>query len=319
MNFVHSIKLAFNDIKQKDIISLILLNGIFWSVIWIIAGIYIFKYIYQAIMFAIEMWPFTFLEYDGADFFLVFLWFQAVLVSLGAFFVIFRDLYEDKKSFVVSTGSIALLWFLFFVINYDFISDFLQTLIISIFPVKNIEEIIAAIVSLFIIYSFYMSTLYFGFSVVIHKRLKKLKELHYPDIEARDKKVSFFRLFMIMLIDLIIVLIAIFISYPVLFIPFLNILFVVFIWSFLTKEIISEFIIQLFGKRIKIKTIWWSAVFSVVFNFIPILNFFAPAVGIFFLYRYIFEKEKSKKAISSLKELTEKEPKKRSLFKNKRL
>ncbi len=290
MNFVNSIKLTFNDIKQKDIISLILLNGIFWSVFWVIAGIYIFKYINHAIIFVVDMLPFTFLEYDGADFFLVFLWFQVVLVSIGLFFSIFRDLYQEKRTFVISSVVIAVFWLLFFMVNYNFVSNFLQNLI-NIFPFKDIEEIIAAIVSLFIIYSFYVSTLYFGFMVIIHKRLKKMKSSQYPNVQSRDKKCSFFSLFMIMFIDLIIILISIFIIYPVLFIPFLNILFVVFIWSFLTKEIISEFIIQMFGKKTKIKTVWWSAVFSVVFNFIPFVNFFAPAIGVFFLYHYIFEKE----------------------------
>ena len=48
---------------------------------------------------------------------------------------------------------------------------------------------------------------------------------------------------------------------------------------------------MLFGEvDIDRKTIWMFSIFSVIFNFVPIVNLFAPAFGVLSIYHYVLEK-----------------------------
>jgi len=50
-------------------------------------------------------------------------------------------------------------------------------------------------------------------------------------------------------------------------------------------------IFMLFGEvDIDRKTIWMFSIFSVIFNFVPIVNLFAPAFGVLSIYHYVLEK-----------------------------
>ncbi|WP_456479814.1 hypothetical protein [Nautilia sp.] len=288
MHFTDSFRNALRDINHIKIH--ILLNGLLWSVIWLIIGVFSFKYLYMFFLNVVETVKFGFLNYDSKNFFFVFLLFQSVVVSLGAVFYFVKKIYKSRFPFLAAVVTAVLLWLCFFAVHYDYFSFEFKN-VIDTFSLNGENENLAFILSLFVLYSFYISSLYIGFEYIIHGKLKIIRAKQYPCVNI-ENKISFFKLFIIMVIDLVIFVIFLIMIYPVLFLPFLNIIAAVFVWSFLTKEIMSEFLIQQFGRDIKRKTIWWSAVLGTVFNFIPVLNFFSPAVGILFLYHYVFEKER---------------------------
>jgi hypothetical protein len=93
-----------------------------------------------------------------------------------------------------------------------------------------------------------------------------------------------------MLRDLILFIISFFVLYPLLFIPFINVIIITILWAFLIKSSILEIVFMVFGKeKVNNKTIWIFAISSVILNFVPIVNLFAPAFGVLSIYHYIME------------------------------
>jgi uncharacterized protein involved in cysteine biosynthesis len=95
--------------------------------------------------------------------------------------------------------------------------------------------------------------------------------------------------------DFLMFLTGMIILYPLMFVPFINIFIIVFLWAVLIKESLLQSVFMLFEKeKIDKKKIWAFCIISVIFNFIPVLNFYAPAFGILSIFHYVMEKKENK-------------------------
>jgi len=80
--------------------------------------------------------------------------------------------------------------------------------------------------------------------------------------------------------------------YPLLFVPFVNIVLITVLWAYVIKNALYECVTSIVGKiDIDQKLIWGFAVVNVILNFIPLVNIFAPALAVLSLYHYIMEKK----------------------------
>ena len=294
MEFIYSIGEAFKDISNKDIRKLSILNGIGWAVIWIILGMIFYEPLLEFTKWMINLLPFTFVKSSGAEFILIIMWLQAVLITIGIVFSLFDQYIKNKFISPFVALMIAIVWFLFF---FSYQSSFIFRLerLIRIFPFESIEEAVSNVLAIFIFYSFYVASIYLSFLFLSIKNLEKLQKEEYPNIDVK-KQFSFLRLFLIMFRDLILFIVALFVLYPLLFVPFVNIIIIIVLWTILIKSSILEIVFMVFGKEnINNKIIWSFSLSSVILNFVPIVNLFAPAFGLLSVYHYIMEKKLDKK------------------------
>jgi hypothetical protein len=290
MEFIYSVIEAFKDLTRKDISRLSLINGIFWAAIWLILGIVLWRYMVGFTAFMINLLPFKFVQNAGAEFIFMILWLQAVLISIGVFFVLFNGLLSKKTFSVLIAFVLALFWFAVFLTYKSEIISYLERMI-RIFPFESIEEAVSVVLAVFIFYSFYIVSMYLGFLIMSEKSVLNLIKEEYPYIEISGK-VSKFKVFAVLLRDFTVFLAVLVVLYPLLFIPFLNIFVIVGLWAFVIKNALFETVDSIVGEvEINKNLLWGFAVVSVFLNFIPLVNLFAPALGVLSICRYIMEKK----------------------------
>ena len=116
-------------------------------------------------------------------------------------------------------------------------------------------------------------------SIYSPKLLIKLAKKSYPQIVASDNsKIS--KSIIYNLKALIIFIILLILCLPLIFIPFIGQIVMLLLWAYLLKEPTFYDVSTLFIKNEKeykgYKSIWIVAIVASLFNFIPIVNIFAP-------------------------------------------
>ena len=111
------------------------------------------------------------------------------------------------------------------------------------------------------------------------KLLVKLAKKSYPTVEARDySKISKSIFYNIKATVIFIVLLILFL--PLIFVPILGQIVMLFLWAILLKEPTFYDVSSLFIKNENEykgeRSIWIVALIASLFNFVPILNIFAP-------------------------------------------
>jgi hypothetical protein len=288
MEFLYSLNLSFQDLLKFKKLSII--NGIVWAIIWSGLSIILFSPLQTITISLINFLPFKFVQHAGADFILMIIWLQSVLITIGIFFSLFNQVLSNKVIPIIVALLSAIFWFVLFFTYQDAILTYLEKLL-KIFPFETIEEAVSYVLVIFILYSFYIVSTYLSFLFLSVGKLEELQKEQYSSIKV-DKNFSIFKLFYTIIRDLFVFIFALIVVYPLLFIPFFNIIVIIALWSFLIKESLLQTIFMIFGKTdVNKKDIWIFAVVSVVFNFVPLINLFAPAFGVLSIYHYVLEKK----------------------------
>ncbi|WP_456479815.1 hypothetical protein [Nautilia sp.] len=290
MDFLYALSLAFSDLKNRKIKKISVVNGLFWALVWIILGIFLWKPLMSVSIGLINILPFKFIQHASVGFIIIMIWLQLVLIGLGIVFSLFPQSVSKKTVSALVSVFMALFWGVLFFVYYDQITVFLEK-IIKIFPFETIEETVAFVFVVFLLYSFYIAFMYVGFFIFSSKIMEELKNEEYPDTEI-EKNFSFFKLFLTLFRDMTLFIAGYIVLYPLFFFPVVNVALIIGLWTFLIKESLFQSVYMLFGKIPENKkAVWFFCVISVLFNFIPVANLFAPAVGILSVYRYIMESE----------------------------
>jgi len=289
MDFLYALSLAFRDLKNIKIQKLSILLGSVLGVVWIVLAILFWKSGLKVTNFLISLIPFSLLQNAGAQFIEIILLFQLILASVGIVYSLFNKFFKSVYSSLMVVFFISLFWFSLFFIYHSEIISYIKTLL-KIFPFQSIEEVISNILLGFIFYSFYIATFYFSFIIFVSPILEEIKENYYSEVELK-KDFNLLKIILINIRDLAIFLVAVLILYPLMFVPFINILFIWFLWAFLIKESLINSVFMITGKEdLNKKEIWAFSLVSVIFNFIPIINFYAPAIGVLSIFHYVMEK-----------------------------
>jgi hypothetical protein len=290
MELIYSITEAFKNLKNQKIQKLSITLGSVLAIFWITVAILFWKDGLKVTNFLISLMPFKFLQNAGSQFIMMIVWFQLILATLGIIYSLFGKFLKNIFASISAAGIIAIFWSFIFFIFYNEISEYIKNLL-KIFPFESIEEVVSNILLGFIFYSFYIASFYFSFLIFSIKILEEIKEEEYPSIETQ-KEFNFPKIILINIRDFILFFIGMIVFYPLMFIPFINILVITFLWAFLIKESLLQTIFMLFGKeKIDKKEIWFLCITSVILNFIPVLNLYAPAFGILSIFYYVMEKK----------------------------
>jgi hypothetical protein len=230
-----------------------------------------------------------------------FLWLQLVLVTFALVFTFFGSIIADKESrekfastaILVGLSS-AIFWGIVWWFGGDYIyAQFLKLL--TWLPFETVEKSLAYLIGFYIIYSAIIVSLIFVASAFSANFLQEIREKHFPydrmyeEHEYKNVKQT--------LKDTAIFTITSIISFPLLFVPILNFLILVALWIWLMKDTLSYDVSAfVFGKIDKEalqeykKELWAITLLGSLFNFIPILNAFAPYFTQLSMFYYLKEK-----------------------------
>jgi len=296
MELFYSITESFRDLGRWDIKRLSLINGIIWLFVWIGLGFVFWNPMVNFTTHLLNLMPFSFIKVSGAFIVYAILWIQAIFITIGVIFSLFNELVAkqlEKTHFhylAISAGAIIILFWSFVFWYYDdealsYIKNFLRIL-----PFSTIEELMSMFVAVLIFYMLYSASISFTFLFFMIEKLDDLASEEYPEIRTNEMNIS--KIIWIVIKDFILFLIGVIILLPFMLVPFLNIILLLGLWAFMIKESYYNFVVMMFGEvEIKKSEKWFLAVTSVILNFLPIINIFAPALGVLNFYHYILEKK----------------------------
>jgi len=250
--------------------------------------------------FLISWVPFSVLKLNGAFFILFFLWFISVVVSFAFVTALLGPLFLNRLKergyyfyVVISIAFFAVFYAFLFINNWDFINTELQKLL-TLLPFDTVSKAVGSIVAVYIFYNLFILTLFMVIFLFAKPFLEAIRELEYGevDINIEDK----FALKRVVLKDVLMFLILFAVLFPLFFIPVINIGVQLFLWTKLYHDSFLYFVCNEYCsnaefeelKQHKIKTII-IALLAASFNFLPIVNFFAPFFAIIMFFHCIMQ------------------------------
>jgi len=182
----------------------------------------------------------------------------------------------------VGLGSIAL-WIILLTLFWDFYSVFVEAIIAKIPFIGSFEWVQSSgtiILSFILGYMLIIITISILTSLYSEPILIKLAKKHYPNIEVVGVP-SVTKSLMLTIKASLVFLILFIISIPLLFIPIIGQLWILWLWSILIKEPTAYDVGALFINdsnllKEKQKNSRVISILASLFNYIPILNIFAP-------------------------------------------
>ena len=189
---------------------------------------------------------------------------------------------------------ILILWF-----SWDLYSHFISLYIQKIPLVGSWEWVQSGgsfFIALIVAYMLVIITISALTSIFSEPLLKKLAKKHYPSIEAVGSANITKSLLLTAKASMIFLLVFL-VSFPLLFIPVLGQIWMLWLWGILIKEPTAYDVSSLFKSEtnsfsVKDKSSGILAMFASLFNYIPLLNIFAPVFAQILFLHTILGKEK---------------------------
>ncbi len=296
-NILQSIFFGFREILHWHTMKYALVTGILASALWIGIGIVLWDSIVALSSQVLSWIPFSMVRSNGAWMLSTFIWLQLVLLTFALIFVFFgnfilRSVAKEKYtsfSLWVALGS-ALLWSIVWFYKGDYIyAQFLQLL--TWLPFETIEKGIAYLIGFYIIYNGIIVTILFVTSLLSEPLIASIEKRHFEEDDVvRD---HIFSSVGYTIKDSLIFLVASVVAFPLLFIPVLNIFVQILLWTWLVKDTVGYDALALTSEKVEkahLKehkaAVWFIAFVTILFNFIPILNFYGPYFGEISMFHY---------------------------------
>jgi len=295
---------SISDLINWQIIKLALIVGISLSIGWFILGFLFWDNIFNLIIVLINWVPFSVLKSTLSFMIGAFGWILLVLITYAliiAFFnvPIFSKLNPKnyEKFNLILIVLISIFWSLITFLNWGFVYNKLS-LMLTWFPYQTLEEIFASMVTFLIFYNLFIVSLYI-FVLIFNKSF--LDTIILKDYEKNRvfkdtnlvKNLSFSK-------KIIIYFIALFLAFPLLFMPFVNILVQLFLWAYLVKDVYFISVARYYLDKEQIHKLnsksfykWVISILSSMLNLVPVINIFAPFLAqTFYLHWIMQEQEK---------------------------
>ena len=303
-NIMNAMIFGFKEILTWNTMKYALISGFLVSVFW---GFIAYMFWGQMIALSaaiIDFIPFAMVRSNGAWMLSTFLWFQLVIITFALVFAFFGNVIlrtvskENYTSFStwVILGS-ALFWGIVWLFKGEyFYHQFLKLL--TWLPFETVEKGIAFLITFYFIYNAIVVSMIFFTSVFSKPLMSSVEERHFgKDDVVRDHT---FNIVGYTIKDSVLYVLASLIAFPLLFIPVINILVQVVLWNYLVKDTMSYDAASLVYEEVdtqEIKEKWKGlgviSFVSVLFNFVPILNFFGPFFGEISMFHYLKSLEQS--------------------------
>lgn len=298
---------SFRDLIRWSILKNVLITGIPLMIIWIFIGYVVWDRLLEITTLIIGWIPFSIVRADGALLILFFIWSIAVLVSFAFVTAILSPILFKKINsgyYYYSFGTLiffALFWMWVIISNWSIFQSAIANKLLLWLPFQTVAEGSAWLLNFYILYSLYILSLYLVLAVYRKDFLLTIKEIDYPDVDISEEDIDAKHSF-VALRDAILYIVLTILCFPLLFIPFVNVLTQMFLWAWLYRD--ANFIgtcklICTNKEYQKYKThkftIWSIAIFSSILNFLPVLNIFAPFFAQLMAFHWIMQEKLNNK------------------------
>ncbi|WP_201353320.1 EI24 domain-containing protein [Hydrogenimonas urashimensis] len=307
---------SINDILRWNVLRFALLIGLPLMGLWVWLSMSLWDYAVAIASIIIGWVPFSIVKANGALFIIFFLWFVGVLASFAAMTVLVGPPLLRKfkqKTYYIYTFTLLLLfstlWALVILVKWQYIFDEIQKLL-TLLPFQTVADAFAWLLAFYFFYNAYILTLFLIISVFRKPFLEKIRLSDYPNVTIQEGGISKKHHGRVML-DMTVFVILSIIAFPILFIPIANVFMQIFLWSWLYRESYFLSTCNLYCEEEDYQhlrhhrfMIWSIAVLTSLFNFLPVINIFAPFFAQIMFFHWIMEHKTLKRATIDTKEET---------------
>jgi hypothetical protein len=295
---IEAILFGFNEILTWNTMKYALISGLLVSLGWGIIGYFLWDTLIAMSSKILDWVPFSMVRANGAWMLSTFLWLQLVLLTFTLIFVFFgnivlRHISKEKYtlfSLWVAVGS-AIFWGIVWFIKGDYIyQEFLQFL--TVLPFQTVEKGIAFFIGFYFIYNAIVVTMVFVASLFSEPLIVSVEKRHFAEDEVRRDNLWSSIAYTIK--DSFIFIGLSLLLFPLLFIPVLNIIVQIGLWTWLIKDTMTYDTAALVYEKVDKKVlkeyriaIWFISIVVALFNLIPVLNIFGPFFGVITLFYYL--------------------------------
>lgn len=293
---IESIMFGFREILTWHTMKYALVIGLFVMAVWIGLGLLFWESLSALSMTLIGFLPLDLMILDGTWMMSTFIWLILVLLTYAVVYVflgnfILSKIAKDKyASFsLILMFMSASFWLLTWYMNNDLIhskiSVFLKTL-----PYTTVEHGLAYLFTIYIIYNAIVISMLFIVNLFNKPLIQHLAYKHYDGTLEEHHTL---KAFTYTLKDAMLFIGISLLAFPLLFIPVVNFIVQILLWIWLTKDTLQYNTASLVFKEVDEeelekhkKDIWFISFVSILFNFIPIFNIFAPFFGELSMFHY---------------------------------
>ncbi len=183
---IESISLAMYDLLKSKFNARIVMTGVAVTLLWFVLGWLSWSWIYGASSSIMSLMPFKMLKSDGAYIFISIIWLLGILVTFSLLMMFFGELFArniKKKSHtqflpLVVTG-IALTWGLIIYFGFNRLYGAFEHILRSL-PFNDTDQSVAAVMSVYLLYSGMIVTMAALTSFQSKYTLEKLRVEQYP-------------------------------------------------------------------------------------------------------------------------------------------
>ncbi len=293
---IESMMFGFREILTAHTMKYVLLTGLLVMGVWVGLGWLFWEPLNGLSMGLIGFLPLDMMISDGTWMMSTFVWLIMVLLSFALIYIFLGNLILNKISqekyglfsLLLMLGS-AFFWILVWWTNsgliHTKISTFLKTL-----PYTTVEHGLAYLFTIYIIYNAIVISMLFMVNLFNKPLIKHLSTKHYNGEVEQHHTLEAFRY---TIKDTLLFIVISLLAFPLLFVPVLNFIVQIALWMWLTKDTLQYNTASLVFEEVKKedlkahqKDIWMISFVTVLFNFIPIFNIFAPFFGEISMFHY---------------------------------
>jgi hypothetical protein len=293
---IESMIFGFREILTWHTMKYALVAGLLVMGVWIGLGWLFWDSLNALSMRLIGFLPLDMMISDGTWMMSTFIWLMVVLLTFALIYIFLGNFIlnkiakENYGSFSLVLMAIsAFSWMSVWYINSELINEkitaFLKTL-----PYTTVEHGLAYLFTLYIIYNAIVISMLFVVNIFNKPLIGHLSTKHYDGVLEQHHALQSFRY---TIKDTLIFIGISLLAFPILFIPLLNFIVQIVLWMWLTKDTLQYNTASLVFDEVKEAhleehrvDIWSISFVTVLFNFIPIFNIFAPFFGEITMFHY---------------------------------
>ncbi len=293
---IESIMFGFREILTWHTMKYALLSGLVVISIWTGIGFAIWHILVEVSKWLIGFLPLNMMISDTAWMLTTFIWilivfatFALIHIFLGNF-ILAKVSKEKYASFSIKLLSLsAFFWLIIWYINnasiHGQITSFLKTL-----PYVTVEDGLAYLIAGYILYNGIVISMLFMVNLFNRPLINHLATKHYDEESLGHHEVKSIGY---TLRDTAIFIAISILAFPLLFIPIINLFVQTVLWMWLIKDTLQyntaslalpELSEDIFKENRK--EIWFISFITVLFNYVPIFNIFAPFFGEISMFHY---------------------------------
>jgi len=293
---IESILFGFREILTWHTMKYALITGLVVMGLWISLGLLFWESLSSLSLMLIDFLPLNLMISDGAWMLSTFIWLMVVLLTFALIYIFLGNFILTKISqnkygsfsyilMILSTCFWLLIWYMNDAMINETIRDFLKTL-----PYTTVEHGLAYLFTIYIIYNAIVISMLFIVNIFNKPLIQHLSSKHYDGELEQHHTLQAFRY---TLKDTFLFIIISLLAFPILFIPIINFIAQIILWMWLTKDTLQYNTASLVFDEVNKKElkkyqvdIWFISFITVLFNFIPIFNIFAPFFGEISMFHY---------------------------------